>query len=337
MSRFPQEPGVEHPHDQASGFQRLATNNAVYRRLLERARTLADDDRPLLVWGEPGTGKDTLAECIHQASDRRQRAFTRVTAMEIAVQLSSLERHPPGEEDNTALRALRARLGVARGGTLLVQGIEELSVPSQAKLLRTMLGDRRAPVVHPSLRELRLIGTVRRSLASDVRRGLYRADLYRHLGLEVLHVPPLRERREDIELLATQALWSWPTPRRVTRIDPQAMHHLRSYDYPYNVSELETIMELALRAERSAALSSSALPSHVRQGAAAERKVEAAPVWRTLEEVQAEYTRQVLEHTRGNRSEAARILGISRTGLLCKIRRYGIDVPPRDDNTHRDQ
>ncbi len=326
------EPGL----DRERGFHRLASNNAGYRRLLESARTLASQDVPLLIWGEPGTGKGTLAECIHQASPRRQRAFTRITAMELVVLLASWDSSPPGQEDNPALLALRERSSLTRGGTLLVQGLEELTIPSQARLLRAMLGDRRAPSVHPSLRQIRVIGSMRRTLAADVRRGMYRADLYRHLGLEVLHVPPLRERREDIELLAHQALRAWPAPRRVTSIDPQAMQHLRSYDFPCNVSELETIMELALRAERSASLGPASLPSHVRRVAAPERPVEVATAWRTLEEVQAEYTRQVLEHTRGNRSEAARILGISRTGLLCKMRRYGIDLPPREDAGRQD-
>jgi len=313
------------------GFHRLLTHCAVYRRLLDRARSCSAHDGPVLIWGEPGTGKDTLAECMHQASSRGHRAFVRVTAPELLELLSN-----PMGRDSSAMsphhpRLLRERLAVAQGGTLMISQLEDLSVPTQAKLLRSALHRRFGSATDLLPRGMRVMASMRRSLAADVRRGVYRADLYHHLGLEVLHVPPLRERREDIELLALHALNAWSSSRPVGSISTEAMHHLSSYDYPCNVSELETIMELALRTERSDTLSASSLPSHVRQGAAAEAPAQTSPVWRTLEEVQADYTRQVLEHTRGNRSQAARILGISRTGLLCKIRRYGINNPPRDD------
>ncbi len=321
---------IHSPHRESqSSFQRLITHSAGYRRLLERARAVASDDRPILLWGEPGTGKGTLAECIHQASSRGHRAFVRVTATELFELL-----HDPRPHDDASdrpPRLLLERIGVAQGGTLMIGHLDELTVPAQASLLRRVLG------LQPGLGEgliptgMRVMASVRRSLSADVRRGAYRADLYHHLGLEVLHVPPLRERREDIELLALHALRTWSGTAAVRHIAPEALHHLCSYDYPCNISELETIMELSLRNERGSTLSASSLPSHVRQGAALETPSEPSPVWRTLEEVQAEYVRQVLEHTRGNRSEAARILGISRTGLLCKIRRYGINSPPRDE------
>ena len=311
-------------------FHRLLTHSAVYRRLLDRARCCSGHDGPVLIWGEPGTGKDTLAECMHQAGSRGHRAFVRVTAPELLELLS-----PPMGRDSSARthhqpRLLRERLAVAQGGTLMISQLEELSVPTQAKLLRSLLHRLSGNTNELLPRGMRVMMSMRRSLAADVRRGVYRADLYHHLGLEVLHVPPLRERRADIELLALHALHAWSSSRPVGAISTEAMHHLSSYDYPCNVSELETIMELALRTERSDTLSASSLPSHVRQGAAAEAPAHTSPGWRTLEEVQADYTRQVLEHTRGNRSQAARILGISRTGLLCKIRRYGINNPPRD-------
>jgi two-component system, NtrC family, response regulator HydG len=319
------------PH--GAGFHRLLSRNAVYLRLLARAQELAGDDRPLLLWGEPGTGKATIAESIHMASLRSRRPFVRVTARELAALLAA----PSGEAgDGTAPgapRLLEERLRVASGGSLLVSRLEELSVPAQGRLLRDLI-----PAARPFTRDgwlcaggLRVMATVRRSLAADMRRGVYRADVYHRLGLELLHLPPLRERREDIDLLAQRSLRGWSTERGVESIATDALELLRAYDYPCNISELESIMELALRTERSNVLAASSLPGHLRQASAADQPAaQPDPTWRTLEEVQADYTRQVLEHTRGNRSEAARILGISRTGLLCKIRRYGINSPPGD-------
>ncbi len=310
------------------GFHRLLSHNAVYQRMLEQARACGAHDGPVLIWGEPGSGKDTLAECIHQSSGRGHRAFVRVTALELAELLNNRGVRNGDRDVEQTPRLLRQRLAVAQGGTLMISGLEELSVPAQAALLRRVLHRETSGETSPLPRGLRVMASMRRSLSADVRRGVYRADLYHHLGLEVLHIPPLRERREDIELLAQHALRTWSAARSVASISSEAMHHLRSYDYPCNVSELETIMELALRTERSSVLEAEALPSHVRKGAPADTPAAPEPVWRTLEEVQADHTRQVLEHTRGNRSEAARILGISRTGLLCKIRRYGINTPP---------
>jgi two-component system response regulator HydG len=313
-----------------TGFLRLLSRNAAYLRLLERAQQLAADDRPLVLWGEPGTGKATMAECIHLASLRARRPMVRVTARELTALLGS-GTPAEGQEDQDSPRLLRERLRVASGGSLLVSRLEELSVPAQGRLIRALL-----PAARPSAQDgwlcsggLRVMATVRRSLVADLRRGVYRADLYHRLGLELLHLPPLRERAEDIELLATHMLRSWSKERGVESIDPGALELLRRYDYPCNISELETIMELALRTERSNVLEPGSLPGHLRQVSAGELETaQPDPAWRTLEEVQADYTRQVLEHTRGNRSEAARILGISRTGLLCKIRRYGIHTLP---------
>lgn len=326
------------PH--GAGFQRLLSRNAVYLRLLARAQELAGDDRPLLLWGEPGTGKATIAESIHMASLRSRRPFVRVTARELAALLAS----PSGEAGDSgataAPRLLRERLRVASGGSILVTRLEELSVPAQGRLLRDLI-----PAARPTARDgwlcargLRVMATVRRSLSADLRRGVYRADVYHRLGLELLHLPPLRERREDIELLATHALTGWSTERGVESIAPDALELLRAYDYPCNISELETIMELALRTERSNVLAASSFPGHLRQDSPSDQPAaQPDPTWRTLEEVQADYTRQVLEHTRGNRSEAARILGISRTGLLCKIRRYGINAPPGDQGGQQER
>ncbi len=317
--------------DSRVGFHRLLSQSAVYRRMLDRARACAVDDTPVLIWGEPGTGKNTLAECIHQASSRGNRALVRVTAPELADLLANPAAGESELGPHQPPRLLRERLNVAQGGTLLIGRLEELSAPAQARLMRTLLRPVSKGEASPIPLGLRVVASVRRSLAADVRRGAYRADLYHHLGLEVLHVPPLRERREDIELLAMHALRTWSSARPVESIASDTMRRLRSYDYPSNVSELETIMELALRAERSATLTEASLPSHLRQDTEAEAPSRPTPTWRSLEEVEVDYTRQVLEHTRGNRSEAARILGISRTGLLCKIRRYGINSPPREE------
>ncbi len=300
-------------HQQARGpmgFEQLQTCNARYRQLLHRARAAAAMGHPLLIMGEAGTGKTALAEAIHQGGRPR----------------ASVLRVPAGElERNRQVRAgAWDLLDRAPGGTLVVSELEQLETAVQARLLRA-LRQRLRQLVQPP----RLIAIMRRSLAEQLRKGAFRGELYHRLGFELLYLPPLRERPEDIELLSLSLLCELQRPfgGRVGSICDEAMARLRSYEYPCNISELETIIDLAAQAEAGPELSLAALPSHVRAGGS-RPEMDPGGSWLTLEELQLEHVQRVLVHTHGNRSEAARILGVSRTGLLGKIKRFGIDVPP---------
>ncbi len=294
------------------GFEGLVGSSAVFQRFVHQARLAASRDAPLLVLGEAGTGKDLALEAIH-AESRPGRPLLRLRAEAL--------------EERAAPAALRGVLREARVGPLVFGYLELLWPPAPGRLLG---GVRREAARLGVAGAPRVAATLRRSLLDDLRRGMFRADLYHRLGLRLLWLPPLRERREDIEQIALHVLGqrrrACGAPPAV--IDDEALAILERYPYPCNVSELRTIIELAAQAEPGSALTVSSLPSHVRQSPR-QGDAEVTAGWKTMDELQLEHIKAVLEHTQGNRSEAARILGLSRTGLIGKIRRWGIDIPPQ--------
>jgi len=281
------------------------------RALVATIEKVLDHDVSILILGESGSGKDHLAAAIHACGPRRGAPFVRIDCASIPPELfeSELFGYEKGAFTDAATRKI-GKLELAQGGTLYFDEIAALTPPLQAKLLRaleersfTRLGGNQSIAL-----DVRVISSSAHDL-SELRRDL----LYR-INVVTLHVPPLREREEDIARLATSFL-----ARRKRGFDEGSLQMLATYPWPGNVRELRNAVDRAVLMETSDVITPAALPpldGDVIDTAARAR-------W-TLEELESRYIRRVLSETSDNYSRAAAVLGINRKTLLEKRRKYGI-------------
>ena len=291
--------------------------SVVMREVVRLAERVAATDANVLVTGESGTGKDALASFIHARSPRRDAPLVKIDCAALPSEL--LEAELFGYERGAFTGASEARPGrleASDKGTLVLDEIAHLSIDAQAKLLRVIeereferLGGRRTVRV-----DARLIALTNVDLDDAIRRRAFREDLFYRLNVVRLHVPPLRERREDVESLAQSFLKTYAAKhgRKVSRISPDALAVLKSYSWPGNVRELANTIERAVIVAQDSKVQASDLPEALRAAVLMQRE---AKCLRTLAELEADYIRDTLEATGGNKSEAARILGISRKNL----------------------
>jgi DNA-binding NtrC family response regulator len=291
----------------------------------------------VLVQGKSGTGKELVAKAIHYNSPRREHLLVTVNCSAIPKDLleSELFGHIKGAFTG-AIANKRGLFEEASGGSLFLDEIGELSPELQVKLLRALqereirhVGDTRTVSV-----DVRLIAATNRDLARAVKEGLFREDLYYRLNVIPIVLPDLKERAEDIPLLAEHFLMKYAkeadTP--ITGISREAMRVLLEYDWPGNVRELENVIERAVILGHGPQILPEDLPAHLRPSS--------LPVWRwtreaktsrpTLEELERQYIATILRETRWRRIQAAQILGIDRRTLYRKIRTYGLQPTTPD-------
>jgi two-component system response regulator HydG len=297
---------------------RVIVRSPCMEKLLKRAARFATSDAPVAIRGETGTGKEVVARTLHANSPRAHRPFIAVNVAALPAELleSELFGHARGAFTG-ATNAKRGLFEEANGGTLFLDEIAEMPLPLQAKLLRVLqdgevrrIGETRAFAV-----DVRTVCATHRDLAGEVRRGVFREDLYYRINVLTLSVPPLRERREDIVPLAEQFLVEVaPVLRGFTRAAEQA---LERHTWPGNVRELRNAVQ------HGAAL---ALGSHVDVvdlpedlGSAPTAAVVAQ---RSLADVEREHVLRVLDACGGSQTDAARVLGIGRNTLWRKVRSY---------------
>ncbi len=304
------------------------------RRLAALVARVAPRDATVLVTGESGTGKERVAEAIVAASRRADRPFVRFNCAALTPELAEAELfgHAKGAFTG-AIRARRGLFGEADGGTILLDEVGELAPGAQAKLLRVVQdGEIRAVGEERSRRvDVRVVAATHRDLAEEVRRGRFREDLFYRLDVVHLVVPPLRERPEDVPVLARHFLARFAERFGVSPlVVPDALFdRLAGHRWPGNVRELENAVERLVALSPADGLDLSLLP-----GGALSAGEERVPL-PLKERVQA-YERglvvEALREARGNRSEAARRLGISRVTLHDKLKRYGLGA---DDDPAR--
>jgi transcriptional regulator with PAS, ATPase and Fis domain len=304
-------------------IEMVALSDAM-REAVRLAERVAVTDANVLLVGESGAGKDALSFFIHNRSARSAQPFVKIDCAALPSEL--LEAELFGYERGAftgATEAKPGRLEAAHKGTLLLDEIAHLTVDAQAKLLRVIerreferLGGRRTVKV-----DARLIALTNVDLEGAVRRRAFREDLFYRLNVVQIHVPPLRERREDIKRLAQSFLKTYAAKhgRPAREMTPAAFALLEVYEFPGNVRELANIIERAVIVAEGARLEAADLPEVVRAAALA-RKLGARR--QTLAELEADYIKETLEATKGNKSEAARLLGISRKNLYEKLARY---------------
>jgi DNA-binding NtrC family response regulator len=301
-------------------------------RLALLIQRVAPRDVTVLLTGESGTGKERVTEALVRASSRAEKPFVRFNCAALTPELAEAELF--GHTRGAFTGAVRARNGLFReadGGTLFLDEIGELDAATQAKLLRVLQEGEVRPVGEDRAYriDVRIVAATHRDLAQRVASGLFREDLYYRLKVVHLHVPPLRQRPEDIPVLARHFLGRFAerfgtAPVAVT---PELLARLSAHPWPGNVRELENALESAVALSLDGTLDLSLLPGGTPGGA--EPAVRAG-----LKERVGAYERGLivaaLEGAKGNRSEAARLLDISRATLHDKLRKYGLAAGEED-------
>lgn len=298
------------------------------REAVSLAERVAATDANVLITGESGTGKDALSVFIHSRSARAVQPLVKIDCATLPADL--LEAELFGYERGAftgATEAKPGRIEAAHRGTLVLDEIAHLSTDAQAKLLRVienreferLSGQKTIQV------DARLIALTNVDLRNAVERRAFRDDLFYRLNVVQIAVPRLRERPEDLETLAERFVLSYAEKhgRIAKRLSPDAMRILRVYDFPGNVRELANIIERAVIVSSGVAVEVDDLPESVRLAAAQQDRKDRPP---TLAEVEAEYIRETLTATKGNKSEAAKILGISRKNLYERLAREKSEV-----------
>jgi DNA-binding NtrC family response regulator len=298
------------------------------QRVLALVARVAPSDATVLIQGESGTGKELIAKAIHQASPRASHPFVAVNCAALPEPLleSEIFGHVKGAFTG-AVAAKRGLLEEAQGGTFFLDEIGEMPPSLQVKLLRALQEReiRRVGATQPIVLNVRIVAATNRDLGQAIRDGRFREDLYYRLNVVPVVLPPLRERREDIPVLAEHFL-SRASERhgRTLRLAPAATARLLSYAWPGNVRELENAIERASILANGELVGPEDLPPHIASGAGL-GPAPTLPAQQNLAEVEKAHILQTLERCGWNHSRAAEALGIGRTTLWRKLKEYGLE------------
>ncbi|MGN6110790.1 MAG: sigma-54-dependent transcriptional regulator [Kofleriaceae bacterium] len=304
----------------------IAGDSQAIRETLAMVRRVADSDATVLITGESGTGKELVARSLHALSSRRDQPFVAVNCAAMPAPL--LESELFGHLRGAFTDAKRSRPGLfvqAGSGTIFLDEIGEMPTEMQVKLLRVLQerkirpvgGDEEVPI------EARVITATNRDLEREVHDGRFREDLYYRVNVVAIGIPPLRDRDGDVLQLARFFLdrIAARTGKRIRELSPAAARKLADYDWPGNVRELENCIERAVALCRTEEITLEDLPSKVRDFEPSRFVIDAqAPSeLMTLDEMERRYVRQVLASVGGNKTHAARILGIDRRSLYRRL------------------
>jgi DNA-binding NtrC family response regulator len=308
----------------------LIAQSPAMRRVLADVEKVAATESPVLIQGESGSGKELIARSIVARSERAGRPFLAVNCG--AFQDELLESELFGHEKGAFTGAVAQKHGlfeVADGGTLFLDEVGEMSTAMQAKLLRVLeegqirrVGGTRVLKVN-----VRVLAATNKVLAQEVEAGRFRKDLFYRLNVLSLTLPPLCERSEDIPLLIAHFMGRQVGRRRPKRLSEEALALLTRYPWPGNVRELENLVERLMVFSEGEVIEAADLPPAVRTPAP--RPAAAAPngdAPASLKDVERVHIAMVLAHTGGNKSRAARVLGIDVKTLASKIKTYGLDT-----------
>jgi two-component system response regulator AtoC len=311
----------------------IISRNAGMEEIFSQIRRVADLKTTVLVLGESGTGKELVARAVHRNGRRASKPFVAVNCGAIPENL--LESELFGHVRGAFTNATCDKAGLfeeADGGTLFLDEIGEMPLALQVKLLRVLQEEeiRRVGASVSSRVDVRIVSATSRDLEADIRTGRFREDLYFRLNVFCLRLPPLRERVEDIPLLAEHFLKNALRGREMEQmgIEPDAMRSLMSYAWPGNVRELENAIEHAAIICEGSRISNACLPAPVRsEGAprALPEHGEELSIKKAEDAIERDLIRKALIRTGGNRTQAAKILEISHRSLLYKLKEFGID------------
>ncbi|RLA93531.1 MAG: sigma-54-dependent Fis family transcriptional regulator [Deltaproteobacteria bacterium] len=294
--------------------------------LLEVARTVASSPAPVLITGESGTGKELLARYIHEQSPRKDRPFVAVNCAALPEGL--LETELFGHERGSFTGAVAQKKGkfeLAHRGTLLLDEVSEMPLSLQAKILRALQEGEidRVGGIKPVAVDVRVIATSNRDLVEEVRKGRFREDLFFRLNVIPLHIPPLRERKEDIPLLASYFLERYAdlNGKAVKDLAPETLDLLMDYSWPGNVRELENVIHRAVLLAKGEVLEPKDLV--IEEGLSPRAPHPVRP-GTSLKEMERWLILETLKKVGGNRTKAAQLLGVSVRTIRNKLKEYRI-------------
>jgi DNA-binding NtrC family response regulator len=320
---------LQRVHDEPSRCGAIVTRNDRMRRVLDVVRSVAPTDASVLINGENGTGKELVADALHQLSARARGPFVKINCAAIPSEL--IESELFGYKRGAFTGAVNDKVGLfeqASGGTLLLDEIGEMPYQLQAKLLRVLQERHARPLGGHRTVELnfRLLTSTNADLQQAISQGRFREDLYFRINTISITIPPLRERPEDIPVLAEHFREKFATTygKPVNAIRQDAHHALLRHSWRGNVRELEHAIERAVIVCQKPEIGASDLPETVTSQRNDPRDVSLDLGVATLAEVERAAIVRTLEHTKGNKRAAAAILGVYRPVLYSKLRKYGI-------------
>ncbi|HGY56741.1 MAG TPA: sigma-54-dependent Fis family transcriptional regulator, partial [Caldithrix abyssi] len=311
-------------------FSSIIGKSKKMKEVFEVLVMAAPSDATILILGESGTGKELIANAVHQNSLRKDKVFVKVNCAALAENL--LESELFGHEKGAFTGAVTRRLGrfeQADGGTLFLDEIGDMSLATQAKILRVLQeGEFERLGGEKTIRtDVRIIAATNKNLEEEVENGNFRKDLYFRLSVVPVQLPALRERKEDIPVLAEYFLkkYAEKNNRLLRGFTPQSMDLLMRYHWPGNVRELENIVERAVILSREEYITPEALPMNIRQTLEKPQQQETDSfVGRSIKDVERDLIKKTLEQTGHNITRSAEILGLTRRGLQYKLKELGL-------------
>jgi DNA-binding NtrC family response regulator len=309
-------------------FGRLVGKSGPMVRLFREIEKVAPSDATVLIQGESGTGKELVAHSIHAGSSRRERPFVAVNVSALPESLAESELF--GHEKGAFTGAVASRPGrfeLAHGGTLFLDEVGTLSAGVQAKLLRALesreierVGGRRAIPV-----DFRLISATNEDLEERVRQGTFREDLFYRINTVPIHIPPLREREDDILILTEHFLAKFSARHRRpgVRLSPAVVERFRSHNWKGNVRELEHVIEMLVLFAEGEEISEQDLPRALRE-VSSPRRGPALPFAQAVAEFERRLLSEAIAEERGVKAQAARRLGLDGNQIKYLCRKYGL-------------
>jgi two-component system, NtrC family, response regulator AtoC len=321
LERFTEEAGER--------YRLVGGESPKMRSAIETAKKAAVSKSTVLLLGESGTGKEVFARGIHAWSERKQEPFIAINCVGLSMDLleSELFGHEKGAFTG-AHQLKKGKMELAHGGTVFLDEVGDISAELQTKLLR-FLQERefeRVGGTQPIQVDVRVIAATNRDLSSAIKEGRFRADLFYRLNVIPISLPPLKDRKEDIPVLAEFFLrrFALETKKNFTGITEEAEARLTAYEWPGNVRELANVIERAAVLGQGPEITLDDLPPRIVYSEA-ERASEGLSYRAAVDAARADVIRRTLATTRGNRAAAARILGLHKTHLLNLMKSLGIE------------
>ena len=312
-------------------FSNIIGRSTAMQKMLETVALVAPTEATVLIQGESGTGKELVANAIHQNSPRNSQPLIKINCAALPETLleSELFGHEKGAYTG-ATGARKGRFQLAHKGTIFLDEIAEMPLALQPKILRVLQEREFEPIGSSKTIKVdtRIITATNRDLQDEIQAGRFREDLYYRINVVSITAPALRDRRDDIPLLADYFLkrFSDKNKKSINRFSPRAMDLLMRYDWPGNIRELENAVERAVIMTRGHSIAPEELPGNLRRPDV-ENEVEATgpPAQVSLKQAEKEIILNTLKETGGNRTHTAKILGISRRTLQLKLKEYGVN------------
>ncbi len=341
VGRAPLAPAVAAPEGEGHSGEGLVAIHGQSKEI-HKARQLAQraaaTDLTVLLTGESGTGKELFARAIHQMSPRAARPFVAVDCA--AIPESLMEAEVFGYASGAFIGARKGgkpgQFELAHRGTIFLDEVGDLAPALQAKLLRVLQKGEIEKVgsAAPVRVDVRVIAATSKNLSTMAETGRFRKDLYHHLNVLRIHLPPLRERPEDIPVLAAILMdrynqrYAGLAPKVLT---PEALDLLTRYSWPGNIRELQNALRTVFSLEDAREIKPEHLPQHLKQLARVPRGLGQKTLNKVVEEVEREMITEALRATGGNRAKSARLIGLPRSSFYEKLERYGLNRDlPRD-------